>query len=112
MEQRRARGIWPHSPLRFEDLVRHLAAILEHERWFPFEQQARASGEAAYEGVLVERKRHGRYVCHCERADPLVPSQVAERTERAFGSAEGAARFYLRWGLHLPGDLDGWKVVE
>ena len=77
-----------------------------------FEQQARASGEAVYEGVLVERQRHGRYVCHCERANPLVRSQVAERTEMAFSSAEDAARFYLRWGLHLPGDLDGWKVVE
>jgi hypothetical protein len=29
-----------------------------------------------------------------------------------FSSAEEAARFDLKWDLNLPGDLDGWKVVE
>jgi hypothetical protein len=27
------------------------------------------------------------------------------------GSAELAANYYLQWNLHLPGDLDSWKVV-
>ena len=111
MEQRRERGIWPHPPLRFGECVRCLTDILERERWFPFEPKVRDQDDAVYEGVLVERTGDGSYICHCERSNPLVPNQVAERVEKAFGSAEDAARFYLRWGLQLPGDLDGWKVV-
>lgn len=112
MEQRRERGIWPHEPLRFGDLVRHLAKVLGQERWFPFEQKPRAGGEAVYEGVLVERQARRRYICHCQRANPLAPCEVAEKAEKVFDTAEDAARFYLQWNLLLPGDLDGWEVVE
>ena len=35
-----------------------------------------------------------------------------EETKRAFGAADEAASFYLSWYLHLPGDLDGWTVIE
>lgn len=112
MEQRRERGIWPHASLQFEDVVQHLIAVLEHEEWFPFQPEPNAPGEAVYEGVLIERLDNGRFVCHCQHAQPLVPSRIAEKIDRVFKTAEQAARFYMHWYLHLPGDLDGWKVVE
>jgi hypothetical protein len=46
----------------------------------------------------------------CQRAYPLNPYEVAEVAERRCISAMAAARLYLKWDLHLPGDLDGWKV--
>ena len=112
MEQRRERGIWPHPPLSFGNLVKHLVGILERERWFPFEPTARLEGEAVYEGVLVERQGVNRFACHCQRAHPLAPGMVADQSTKIFNKAEDAACFYLRWNLNLPGDLDSWKVLE
>jgi hypothetical protein len=37
---------------------------------------------------------------------------VADSVACGFSSAEDAARCYLQWDLHLPGDVDGWKVIE
>ena len=111
MEQRQERGIWPHPPLSFDDLVRHLADVLRREKWFPFEPEFHTEGELVYEGVVVERQAETHYVCHCQRAHVLAWNRVAEESKQVFDSAEDAARFYLRWNLHLPGDLDSWKVV-
>jgi len=36
---------------------------------------------------------------------------VAEQGEKVFTLPEDAAKWYLKWALHLPGDLDGWKVT-
>jgi len=36
---------------------------------------------------------------------------LAEQTEKVFSSSQDAARYYLKWDLNLPGDLDGWTVV-
>jgi hypothetical protein len=51
-------------------------------------------------------------VYRAARAHPIKPHLLAESTERVFSSAEDVARYYLKWDLHLPGDLDGWKVIE
>jgi hypothetical protein len=37
---------------------------------------------------------------------------LAQTTERVFSNARDAARHFLKWDLLLPGDLDGWKVIE
>jgi hypothetical protein len=42
----------------------------------------------------------------------MQPYKLVDSVEEAFSSAEDAARHSLKWDLHLPGDLDGWKVVE
>ncbi|MFO0826570.1 MAG: hypothetical protein U0572_00330 [Phycisphaerales bacterium] len=42
----------------------------------------------------------------------MAPTVLAAESERTFDSAQSAADHYLRWELRLPGDLDGWKVVE
>lgn len=40
------------------------------------------------------------------------PFVLGEKIERALTNAEEAASDCLKWDLHLPGDLDSWKVVE
>jgi hypothetical protein len=110
--ERKARGLWPHPPLSFAEVVRHLTKVLEEERWFPLEWQPAAPGESIGECGVIERQSPTRYVYRVQRHHPLDPTVLAEQTEKVFRSAEAAARFYLKWDLHLPGDLDGWKVVE
>jgi hypothetical protein len=106
MPDRIERGAWPHPPLKFEDVMRHLVGVLESEEWFPNEWKPDRVGEM---GVI--ECRPWSYVYRCQRFHPTNPSVRADYIEKVFGTAEEAARCYLKWDLNLPGDLDGWKVV-
>ncbi len=112
MPERIERGLWPHPPLRFSEILSHLTRLLRQHRWFPREWQPHCEGEPVNEGGTIERQGLDRYVYRAARAHPIQPYILAESTERVFSSAEGAARYFLKWDLHLPGDLDGWKVIE
>jgi hypothetical protein len=112
MPERIARGPWPHPPLRFSEVLAHLTKLLEEHRWFPREWQPHREGEPVNEGGTIERQGSERYVYRATRAHPIQPCTLADSTERVFSNAEDAARYFLKWDLQLPGDLDGWKVIE
>ena len=112
MPDRIERGLWPYPPLRFSEVVSHLATILQAERWFPREWHPYVDGKPVYEGGIIERKDNAKYIYRVARAWPANPFAIAEATERAFSNSADAAAYYLKWELSLPGDLDGWKVIE
>lgn len=112
MPDRLSRGLWPHAPLSFSEVFDHLSMLLEANKWFPREWRPHREGNPVDERATIERLDDGRYVYRQARAYPVQPCNLAESTERFFHSAQDAARYFLRWDLHLPGDLDGWKVVE
>jgi hypothetical protein len=105
-----SRGIWPHQPLSFDALARHVARVLKREGSFPAPFIAAKAGESVREGIVIERRGPFHYVCHAQRHDALDPTRLAAKSERRFFSAHAAAKHYLRWNLNLPGDLDGWEV--
>ena len=106
-----ARGIWPHPPLPFDALVEHLAQIIQKERWFPYEPKAHNIGEPVDEMGFIERVALDSFVYHAQRGSALNPCTIAESSKTPFRTAQEVARHYLRWSLHLPGDLDSWQVV-
>jgi hypothetical protein len=112
MPERVARGMWPHPPLHLADVLAHLTKLLHQHKWFPREWQPHSEGKPVNEGGTIERQESDQYVYRAVRAHPLHPHVSAQNTEQLFSSAEDAARYYLKWDLHLPGDLDGWKVIE
>lgn len=112
MPDRVARGLWPHPPLKLALVLSQLSKLLNQHRWFPREWKPHRDGELVYEGGAIERQRMDRYVYRSVRANPVNPHVLAEATEGVFSSAEDAARYFLKWDLHLPGGLDGWKVIE
>jgi hypothetical protein len=111
MPERINRGAWPHPPLKLSDLVVHLSKVIESEKWFPREWKPTVSGEAVWEGGVIEHQSASRYVYRAQCHQPINPTVLAEQAEKVFPSAEDAARYYLKWDLNLPGDLDGWKVL-
>jgi hypothetical protein len=110
IEERVTRGAWPHEPLRFCDLVAHLATVLAARRWFPRPWIERPADWPVGDRTVVENQGGHRYVVRFERSGPSM--NLAEAGERVFLTARDAAEFYLRAELNLPGDLDSWKVVE
>jgi len=110
MPDRIERGIWPHPPLAFEEVVKHLAAVLAVEQWFPFERRETEPNRAMDEWPVVERREPNLFIGHAQNSHPSDPALVLARGQKSFRTPEDAARWYLRWALHLPGDLDGWKV--
>ncbi len=111
MPERIERGLWPHPPIKLADVVRQLVSILETDQWFPRKWKPAVPGELVWEGGVIERLSPTAYVYRCQRPHPIHPTVLAASTELTFTSPEEAARYYLQWDLHLPGDLDSWKVV-
>ena len=111
MPDRIARGLWPHPPLRYDDVVQHLAEILRRETWFPNPWRPHEPGQPVAEGGVIE-KRGKHYIYRSQRATPSNPLILADEFECKFTNAEDAASHYLQWDLHLPGDLDGFKVIK
>lgn len=111
MEQRAELGIWPHPPLGYADVLGHLAGVLEAETRCPRAWAPAKPGETLFEGGVIEREGPRRFLYRAQRADPITPHALADTTEARFSSSEAAAAHYLWWDLHLPGELDGWKVV-
>jgi hypothetical protein len=112
MQERTKRGLWPHPPLKFDDVLHHLIQVLQTQQWFPPAWRPAVPGEPVHEGGAIERQSPFRYVYHWQRSHPVDPRLLAEQGEKVFRSAKAAARYYLKWDLHLPGDLDGWRVVR
>jgi hypothetical protein len=111
-EERASLAGSPSKGLDYSQLRDQLVAIIRTEPWFPHALGERERGEAVDENIVIERLALGRFACHVQRATPLDPRVLAERKRRLFWTAGGAADFYLRWQLHLPGELDGLKVAR
>jgi hypothetical protein len=108
--ERIGRGIWPHDPLHFKDLVGHLAKVVTDREWFPYESVPHVPGNVVNELGTIQRVSDG-YLYHASRASPMHPTLLVQSTAQHFATAEDVARHYLKWSLHLPGDLDSWKVI-
>ena len=111
MPERIALGAWPHPPLPFENVAEFLTAELQqNDRWFPYRWEPHESGQLVREGGTIERQSACRYVYRASASHPGAPWVLHEFAETVFSNAWDAAIHYLKWGLHLPGDLDGWTV--
>jgi hypothetical protein len=112
MPDRIARGVWPHSTVPFEAIAKHLAAVIEQgDVWFPYRWEPPGTGQLVREGGTIERQANDRYIYRNAAAHPGSPATINRFVETVFSNARDAVVHYLKWDLHLPGDLDGWKVV-
>ena len=112
MRERIERGQWPHPPLSFKDLVKHLAKMIQNEKWFPNKREPYSEGKPIDERGSIERISKFIYIYHSQRAQATNPTVLAEKEDKVFLTPTGAAKFYLKWDLCLPGDLDGWIVTK
>jgi hypothetical protein len=112
MAERIERGIWPHPPLRLAEVLAILTDCIRNNEWFPREELPRKAHSPVNEMGTIQRIEANHFIYRRQRAHPMRPTLVAETVEKIFFTAEDAAAYYALWDLHLPGDLDGWKIVE
>jgi hypothetical protein len=131
LERREALGLRPEETLRYADVVAHLAGVISRSEWFPRPWVDHVPGEYVDENIVIQNQSAGgraglggaragrrrwpgspRFVCHARRHAATDPRALVEEAHVPFWSARRAARFYLRFQLGLPGDLDGWKVAR
>src|SRR5262245_5706283 len=55
VDERKALGLWPMETLRYDEIVKHLAAVLESQEWFPQSPDAVNGSLAVREGIYVHR---------------------------------------------------------
>ena len=92
MKERMDRGLWPHPPLKYDDVLTHLAAMLEASEWFPYPREPHIPGNAVDEWIVVERRSSRDYWCHWQRHYAWDPFTVAESAITRFSLPEEAAR--------------------
>lgn len=112
IQEREERGIWPHPPLLFKDLVDELVKFIETNQWFPHEWVERRNGEIIDNVAVIEKINNQNFIYRSRAANPRDITIIASKTEETFLSAAAVAEHYLRNALHLPGRLDKWKVID
>jgi hypothetical protein len=105
-------GIMNNEPLKFKELVVILSEIIKGQRYFPRPYKQNEDSKAIYEGAVIERISEKEFIYYIQRAQAFSPFLIAEKRRIIFNDAQIVASCYLENELHLPGDLDGFKVVK
>ncbi len=105
-------NLLPRETLSYNEALSYLTEILESSDYFPKSLAEAMCNGIVPEGIFIENKGRNCFVCIVQRTLPDNPRVLAERAKMSFNSAQSAAEYYLKWELHLPGRLDGWRVLQ
>lgn len=112
MPTRIEKKIWPHSPIRLNDCITVIINVLNHDKYFPQLWINRQNGELIDDTAIIEKINEAKFLYRYREASPSDLKKISISEEMVFKTAQSAAEYYLRNTLRLPGDLDGWEVVE
>lgn len=112
MPTRIAKKLWPHPPLLLSECIDVLLDFLKSNKYFPVSWVEKKNGELIGDLMIVEKVDENNFLCKYRYSDPVNLLKISSIGEKAFKSGYEAAKYYLQHELYLPGDLDGWKVVE
>lgn len=112
MDERVAKNIWPHPPLKLNDLINEVIRYLKTEKFFPHPWVQRKDGEFIDDVCVIEKINPFIFIFRSRAASPSDLTRITAQGKKVFFSARSVVKYYLRWALNLPGDLDGWKVIK
>lgn len=112
MPSRIKKKIWPHPPLRLKECIKAVTAYLETNKYFPAPWVEKKDGELIGDSVTIERKEKNQFIYRYCYSDPINLFKISESGKKIFKTSQEATEYYLRNVLYLPGDLDGWQVIE
>ncbi len=106
------KGLWPHPPLYLKDCIIMITQALEQDKYFPYRWINKQDGELIDDVAVIEKINCENFIFHYREASPSNLKKISICEEKTFQAAQDVAEYYLRNVLHLPGDLDGWEVIE
>jgi hypothetical protein len=112
MEMRLQKKLWPHPPIPMSQCIKEVVACLKAEKYFPHPWMPRKNGELIDDSSALELINDKKIMYRARAASPSDLTRITAQTEKNFSSAEIAVDYYLRNTLYIPGDLDGWEVIE
>lgn len=112
MPTRIEKRLWPHPPLRIKQCVSVIMSALNNTSCFPSCWVERKNGELIDDFSCIEKTTDNKFIYHYREASPYNLKLISVNEQKKFNTAEEAIKYYLHHELHLPGDLDGWKVEE
>ena len=112
MPTRIKKGLWPHSPLQLKECIEALSDYLEINKYFPVPWVEKKDGELIGDLDTIEKNEKNQFIYRYRYSNPINLLKISDKGEKVFQKAQDAAEYYLRNVLYLPGDLDGWKVIE
>jgi hypothetical protein len=62
--------------------------------------------------MIIEKVNENKFICKYRYSDPVNLLKISEVGEKTFKCGYEAVKYYLQHELHLPGDLDGWMVID
>jgi hypothetical protein len=112
MQVRIEKGIWPHPSLKLKECIIAIVNALNQDKCFPYPWINRKDGEFIDDVGALEKIDETKFIYRYREASPSNLREISVNKERVFITAQAAAEYYVRNILRLPGDLDGWKVIE
>jgi len=112
MPMRVAKKLWPHPPLLLSECIGVILDFLKSNKFFPVPWTEKKNGELIGDLMVIEKIDANNFLCKYRYSDPVNLLKISETGEKAFKSGHDAVKYYLQHELYLPGDLDGWQVVD
>jgi hypothetical protein len=112
MSTRVARKLWPHSPLLLGECIDAILDFLRSNKFFPVPWVEKKNGELIGDLMVIEKIDENNFLCKYRYSNPLNLLKISDVGEKTFKSGYEAVKYYLQHELYLPGDLDGWKVID
>lgn len=112
MPTRTEKKLWPHSPLRLKECIDVILEFLKSNKYFPVAWVGKKNGDLIGDMIVIEKINENKFLCRYRYSDPINLLKISEIGEKVFKCGYEAVEYYLRSALYLPGDLDGWKVID
>lgn len=112
MPTRISERIWLHPPISLSECINLVLDFLKLNKYFPIPWVERKDGELIGDSMIIEKVNENKFICKYRYSNPVNLLRISEAGEKVFNSGYEAVKYYLQHELHLPGDLDGWKVID
>jgi hypothetical protein len=62
--------------------------------------------------ISIQKLNDADFILHAHTASPYDIRMITAESHKHYSDSDSVVRDYLKFALYLPGDLDGWKVIE
>jgi hypothetical protein len=104
------RKIFDEQALGIEEIINVIEFELKSNKIFPPNATIWKPGQAVYEGSIIEKINNNEFLLHYQRAYPMNPFELAEKSEIKFQDFTSLIHAYIQENYRF--NIDGINVVR